>query len=262
MEFSVDDHAQTESPTQVEEEHVLFVVVAVLVLAMLFSAIVVLVVRKIVDPLKKLTDAAKKLSNGNYDVEIVHSNTYEIKLLSTAFENMTMHLREHEKHQRLLAYRDSMTGLRNTTAYKAWVTDFDKEIQRKQMAFGVIVLDVNDLKGQITKLQGDLKAKDDEYAAKEADRVFDDALSEAIKTAGGKNAKSVKALLDIKALKESKNQSDDIKKALEDIKKTDAYLFGSNEPYNNAVGGTGGAGGEGDNLAAMRAAMGLPAEKK
>ena len=123
-------------------------------------------------------------------------------------------------------------------------------------------VDVNDLKGQITKLQGDLKAKDDEYAAREAERVFDETLSEAIKTAGGKNAKSVKALLDIKSLKESKNQSEDIKKALEDIKKSDAYLFGSNEPYNNAVGGTGGAGGEGDNLAAMRAAMGLPAEKK
>mgnify|MGYP000211186497 CR=1 FL=1 len=29
-------------------------------------------------------------------------------------------------------------------------------------------VDVKDLQGQITKLQGDLKAKDDEYAAKEA----------------------------------------------------------------------------------------------
>ena len=122
-------------------------------------------------------------------------------------------------------------------------------------------IDVNDLKGQITKLQGDLKAKDDEYAAKEAERVFDDALSEAIKTAGGKNAKSVKALLDIKSLRESKNQSEDIKKALEDIKKSDAYLFGSNEPINNPVGSTGGTGSGDDGLAAMRAAMGLPAQK-
>jgi diguanylate cyclase (GGDEF)-like protein len=119
---------------------------AVLVLAALFSAIVIFVVRKIVDPLKKLTDASKKLSDGNYDVEIIHSDTYEIKLLSTAFENMTTHLREHEKHQRFLAYRDSLTGLRNTTAYKAWVTEFDKEIQSGDMAFGVIVLDVNNLK--------------------------------------------------------------------------------------------------------------------
>ena len=129
-------------------------------------------------------------------------------------------------------------------------------------------VDVNDLKGQITKLQGDLKAKEDEYAAKEADRAFDDALSAAIKTAGGRNAKTVKALLDIDALKASKNQGEDIKTALEAAKKSDAYLFGSDEPFSNPVGGSGGAnGGNGgagatDSLAAMRAAMGLPAEKK
>ncbi len=105
-------------------------------------------------------------------------------------------------------------------------------------------VDVNDLRGQITKLQGDLKAKDDEYAAKEADRVFMDSIKEAVKTAGGRNEKAVIAMLDIDALKESKNQSADIKKALEDVKKSDGYLFGANEPINNVVGGTGGNGGE------------------
>ena len=43
-------------------------------------------------------------------------------------------------------------------------------------------VDVKDLQGQITKLQGDLKAKDDEYAAKEADRMFMDSVKEAVKT--------------------------------------------------------------------------------
>ena len=122
---------------------ILFVV---LVLVAVASLVAILVVRKIVDPLKRLTDASQKLSNGSYDVEIVPSNTYEIKLLSSAFEKMTMHLREHEEHQRRLAYRDSMTGLRNTTAYKAWATDFDKELQNNDVEFGLIVLDVNDLK--------------------------------------------------------------------------------------------------------------------
>ena len=124
-------------------------------------------------------------------------------------------------------------------------------------------VNVEDLKGQITKLQDDLKAKDDEYAAREADRVFNDSLSEAIKAAGGRNAKAVMALLDIDALKASKNQSEDIKKALEGAKESDAYLFGANEPFLNPVGPTGGgAGGGTDNMASIRAAMGLPAEKK
>lgn len=124
-------------------------------------------------------------------------------------------------------------------------------------------VNVEDLKGQITKLQDDLKAKDDEYAAKEADRMFNETLAEAIKTAGGRNTKAVMALLDIDTLKASKNQSEDIKKALDGAKESDAYLFGANEPFFNPVGPTGGgAGGGTDNMASIRAAMGLPAEKK
>ena len=61
------------------------------------------------------------------------------------------------------------------------------------------------------------------------------------------------ALLDMDALKESKNQSEDIKKALETVKESDAYLFGSKEPIDNAVTITGGAG-SGSNLDAVRAA--------
>ena len=48
--------------------------------------------------------------------------------------------------QHLLAYRDAMTGLRNTTSYTAWVAKFEKEIEGQNADFGVIVLDLNDLK--------------------------------------------------------------------------------------------------------------------
>ena len=122
------------------------IVFVVILLALLFSLIAFFVVRKITYPLKKLTEASVKLSNGDYDVEIIHNNTYEIKLLSTAFENMTLHLKEHERLQHLLAYRDSLTGLRNTNSYWAWITDFDKEIETKEIVFGVLVFDINYLK--------------------------------------------------------------------------------------------------------------------
>ena len=70
------------------------------------------------------------------------------------------------------------------------------------------------------------------------------------------------ALLDIDSLKQSKNQTEDIKKALETVKESDAYLFGSEEPINNPVGPIGGAGGGDTALAAMRAAAGLPPAEK
>ena len=70
------------------------------------------------------------------------------------------------------------------------------------------------------------------------------------------------ALLDVDALKSSKDQTADIKKALETVKESDAYLFGADEPFLNPVGPTGGSGGAGgDNMAAIRAAMGLPAKE-
>ena len=122
------------------------ILLTVVVLSALFIAIAVAVAQKIIDPLKKLTDASVKLAKGDYDVQIVQSNTHEIRLLSTAFENMTAQLREREELLRLSAYRDSLTGLRNTTSYTAWVENFDREIQGKNAQFGVIMLDLNDLK--------------------------------------------------------------------------------------------------------------------
>lgn len=126
-------------------------------------------------------------------------------------------------------------------------------------------VDVDDLKGQITTLQNDLKKKDEEYAAKETERAFNDTLDKAITAAGGRNAKAIRGLLDLEALKGSKDQTEDIKKALESVKESDAYLFGSDEPFLNPIGPTNNSGGDNGgmgSLASIRAAMGLPAEKK
>ena len=131
---------------QIRHEIAYKILISVSLLTALFSLIVFFMVKKIVKPLKKLTDASIKLSNGDYDVEIIHGNTYEIQQLSTAFETMLLNLREHEKMQRRLAYRDSLTGLRNTTSYKDWVSDFEKKSKNQDVSFGIVMLDLNYLK--------------------------------------------------------------------------------------------------------------------
>jgi diguanylate cyclase (GGDEF)-like protein len=93
-----------------------------------------------------LTNAATKLADGNYDVEIEPSGAREIELLSAAFENMALRLREREELLHLAANRDSITGLRNTTSYVSWVAQFDKKIESGEADFGVVMLDLNDLK--------------------------------------------------------------------------------------------------------------------
>lgn len=64
------------------------------------------------------------------------------------------------------------------------------------------------------------------------DLAFDGLLKEAIQTAMGRSDKAIRALLDVDALKASKNQTEDIKTALEALKKDNGYLFddGSNPP--------------------------------
>lgn len=124
-------------------------------------------------------------------------------------------------------------------------------------------VDVNQLKGEIEKLQNDLKAKDEQYQKELAERDFNTLLDSHINAFGARNVKAVKALLDIEALKESKNQEADIKAAIEACQKENDYLFGATEPINNPVAPTGGSLPTGDDakLAALKAAMGLTDEK-
>ena len=71
-------------------------------------------------------------------------------------------------------------------------------------------VDADALNQRIKDLEKDLETKDSEYQAQIADRDFQDLLKESIATAKGKNAKAITALLDIDALKASKNQKEDV----------------------------------------------------
>lgn len=127
-------------------------------------------------------------------------------------------------------------------------------------------VDVQQLQGQITKLQGDLTAKEIEHAAKIADMQFQGVLKDAITAAKGRSAAAIIGVLGtekLEALKGSKNQADDIKAALEGLKKDSGYLFESEQnppPYSFGT-GTGPSGGGLTGLAAFRSAAGLKNEQ-
>lgn len=89
------------------------------------------------------------------------------------------------------------------------------------------------------KLKAETAEKD--AAAKIADMEFNGLLDTAITTAKGRNAKALRGLLDMDALKASKNQTEDIKAALEALKASDGYLFEDAETPPPYAGGTGGA---------------------
>lgn len=125
-------------------------------------------------------------------------------------------------------------------------------------------VDVKDLQSQVAKLTQDLADKEKAHQQELADLTFDGVLKDAITAARGRNDKAIRALLDVDALKASKDQTADIKAALEGLKKDNGYLFETDEvppPYAAGT-GTGPYSGGMTSMDAIRAAAGLSADKK
>lgn len=97
-------------------------------------------------------------------------------------------------------------------------------------------VDVSQLNGEITKLRGQLADKDKAWQAKLDGMAFDGRVKDAITAAKGRSAKAIAALLDVDALRASKNQAADIAAAIETVKKENAYLFESDPPAPYAAG--------------------------
>lgn len=128
-------------------------------------------------------------------------------------------------------------------------------------------VNVDELNNTITTLKTDLANKDKELTDKLAERDFNDMIKESIAAAKGKNAKAITALLDVDTLRASKNQKEDIAAALKALTEAEdsKMLFG--EPESTVVGKGNPIGAvtkvsDPDNMAAMRAAMGLPESNK
>lgn len=90
-------------------------------------------------------------------------------------------------------------------------------------------VDVAQLRGQITKLSGDLAAQEanhkKELAERDAERDFNDLVGKYAAEYKARDVKAVMPFLDADKLRQSKNQNDDIKAAFEAVKKDNAYLF-------------------------------------
>lgn len=114
----------------------------------------------------------------------------------------------------------------NDTAMKDLQTQLD----------GFKDVDVTGLNKRISDLEEEKKNIQKNYDSKIADRDFSDLVKESIAAAKGKNPKAIMALLDVNALKASKNQKEDIAVALKTLTEAEdsKMLFGEPEP--NPVG--------------------------
>ena len=111
-----------------------------------FILLTILVTRKIVAPLKSLTHSAQRIADGETDVTFAIQSRDEIGTLASVLDQTYQKVREYTRYINALAYRDSLTGIKNRTAYSEAVEEMEKSIQLGNPSFGVLVVDINDLK--------------------------------------------------------------------------------------------------------------------
>ncbi len=128
---------------------------------------------------------------------------------------------------------DEVNTAKNTA--EALVKERDGQIETLKNSAG----DVTELKKQIETMQNDNKAKDEAYAAEIKKLKTDNAVKSALVNAKAKNEVAVMALL--KDLDKAEFNDDGTIKGLDEqitaIKKSDAYLFETNEPKKTQVKG-------------------------
>lgn len=87
-----------------------------------------------------------------------------------------------------------------------------------------------ELKATIQKLQDDNKATQEKYEGEIQQRERDYLINDALREAGARNPKAAKALLDIENVKIIDGKLDGLDKQLEDLRKSDEYLFSVKQP--------------------------------
>lgn len=112
-----------------------------------FIVYTIIVTRRLVAPLKKLTEVVRgELSDEKTTEALATDSKDEIGTLSRAFLKAYTKLREYNKYINALAYRDSLTGIKNSTAYVEATQELDRQINCGRPQFGIVVIDINDLK--------------------------------------------------------------------------------------------------------------------
>lgn len=128
---------------------------------------------------------------------------------------MAQHGKDIEAHK-----TSAETATKDRDTYKGQLDDVSKKLK----AFDGV--DIEALRGEVDTLKKDMATKDAEYQGQLADRDFQALITAGITEAKGKNPKAIAALLDMDALKASKNQKEDAAAALKALAESDAYLFG------------------------------------
>lgn len=184
-----------------------------------------------------------------------------MKNIQTILSEIGITISEDKKNDFETAFNENYKTVAEVERIRTARDDYKSQLETAQSSLKEFEgVDVKDLQGKIKDLNEQMSKQAEAHQQKIADMEFNNVLDGAITKSGAKNATAIKALLDLETLKASKNQAEDIEKALNTVKSENDYMFASEEPFNNPVRPTNPPP-AGDNDDLMRKVMGLEPKK-
>lgn len=108
------------------------------------------IMQRMTRPLEELAEAAKEVSEGRYDLKLNYEGDDEIGVLTESFINMAGQVKDFVQDLNSKAYKDSLTGIRNKSAYDVYARQINDSISGGEGegadGFAVAMFDCNDLK--------------------------------------------------------------------------------------------------------------------
>lgn len=102
--------------------------------------------RHVIRPLREMNSAVRRISDGEFDTDIAWRSKDEFGLFADALRKERDSFRKNSSQINDIAYRDPLTGVGNSAAYREAVMKLNGKIRKSIPKFTVIVFDVNNLK--------------------------------------------------------------------------------------------------------------------
>ncbi len=122
------------------------IVAMVIVATLLFTVVSILLTTHITKPIIALSNAVKNLERGEYNISLDTERKDEIGVLTKNFVATSKYIKNYTSYINSLAYRDSLTGLKNATAYQEVVDILENRMKNGFTRYGLVIFDVNSLK--------------------------------------------------------------------------------------------------------------------
>lgn len=125
--------------------NILIIALEVLVVASIFT---MYYTKRIVRPLKQLTEAAEQTDRGNYDYILEYDGKDELGKLTSTFKRLSSHMKEHISSLNQQVFVDALTNVKNKGAFSEFTDDLQNRINisDKELEFAIGMFDCDDLK--------------------------------------------------------------------------------------------------------------------